>query len=57
MHLDNKLLRILGISAKIATGIILLGVGFAAYRNFVELERTRLQIKLLKRKLAEPKQI
>jgi hypothetical protein len=51
--IDNKTLRVLGVSAKIATGVIVAGVLFAAYRNYFEMRKTRLQIKFLKKQLAE----
>jgi hypothetical protein len=51
MIIDNKALKVFGISAKIAAGLIIGGVIFAAYRHYFELRRTKLQIEVLKKEL------
>jgi hypothetical protein len=47
----KSLVKILGISASVLSGVIVVGFGFYLYRNFIELEKSKLQIKVLKRDL------
>ncbi len=53
--MTEKLLKSIGISAKIATGFIVLGAFATLYRNYYELRKTKMQIKLLKKELEEKK--
>jgi hypothetical protein len=53
--IENNTLKVLGISAKIATGFIIVGIIFTGYKNYIEIRRTRLQIELLKKQLEAKK--
>ena len=47
--MDPKLLRTIGISSGVFLLISLIAVGTTIYRNYYEIERTKLQIVQLKR--------
>lgn len=47
MIVEEKSLKALGVSAKIATGLIFLGVMATLYKNYYEMKKTKLQIKLM----------
>jgi hypothetical protein len=46
-----KSLKSLGISARIATGLLLLGVVATIYKGYYEMKKTKLQIKLIQSEL------
>ena len=46
-----KSLKSIGISAKIVTGLIILGVAATIYKNYYELKKTKLQIKFIEQEL------
>lgn len=47
----KSIVRVLGVSASVVTGILVAGFGLYVYRNYVELKKSKLQIKILEREL------
>jgi hypothetical protein len=52
---SERTLRVLGISAKLATGIIILGALAAIYKSYYELKLTRLQLEKIEKELEQEK--
>lgn len=52
--MGEKELKGLGISARIISAGVIVWLSMQAYRNYVELQRTRLQIKILRKQLGMP---
>lgn len=51
--MEEKLLKSIGISAKIAAGFIIAFAVGSIYRNYHELIKTKMEIKLLRKKLKD----
>jgi len=52
--MDEKLLKGLGISAAVIGVVFLVGISFVAYKNFYDLQRTKLEILRLQKELGLP---
>lgn len=51
--LTQKDLKAIGVSASIVGIVVIVAAGFGAYKNYIELKKTRLEIKVLQKQLAE----
>jgi len=47
----KSLMKVVGISATVVGGLVIVGVVFVAYKNYFDLKKTKLEILKLKRQL------
>jgi len=47
----KSLMKVIGISATVVGGLVIVGVVFVAYKNYFDLKKTKLEILKLKRQL------